>query len=87
MQEGPWFGKAELVKEMMKVESEFQAGGTGVCSRSVFAGGGTGAEGVNNFLKNFRSQEVRAQVVVFASLRMRAEGDFGVVMGREKKAL
>jgi len=56
-------------------------------SLSAIVGGGTGTEGVNNFLKTFRSQEVRARVVVFASLRVRAEGVFGVVMGREKKAL
>ena len=87
MQEGPWFGKAELVKEMMKVKSEFQAGGTRVLSRSVFAGGGAGAKAVNSFLKYFCAQELWSRVVAFACLRVRADGALGTPIGREKKAL
>jgi len=75
------------VASLMEMKSADEAGGARVCSRSAFVGGGRGAEVVNNFLKNFRSQEVCALVAVFASLRVRAEGGFGVVMGREKKAL
>jgi hypothetical protein len=87
MQEGPWFGKAEIVKELMKVKSEFQAGGARVCSRSVFAGGGAGAKAVNSFLKYFCAQRLCSWVVAFASLRVGASGGFGAVVGREKKAL
>jgi hypothetical protein len=87
MQEGPWFGKAAIVKELMKVKSEFQAGGTRVLSRSVFAGGGAGAEAVNSFLKYFCAQRLCSWVGAFASLRVGASVVFGAVVGREKKAL
>ena len=75
------------VASLMEMKSADEAGGARVLSLSGIVGGGTGAEAVNNFLKNFRSQEVCAQVVACASLRVRAEGVFGVVMRREKKAL
>ena len=42
---------------------------------------------VNIFLKYFCAQELWSRVGVFACLRVLARGDFGAVVGREKKCL
>jgi|GEM_PF-1245735 hypothetical protein len=87
MQEGPWLGNAELVKEMMKVKSEFQAGGTRAKRECGMRSAEWAPEAVNSFLKYFCAQRLCSWVVAFASLRVGASGVFGSVVGREKKAL
>lgn len=79
--------RANREREMSNIEKWSSAQqDKGFVAVGVF-GGGAGAEVVNSFLKNFRSQELYWLAVAFASVRLGAGGVFDARFGREKKGL